>query len=262
MQITAIIGILDPFSYSLENSTSWALTVSLRANQRVTLADSSGRQVGELVGVLPILQPIRVNANGRSAYLLMVRSNFEVNELFEPTSLNGYSVQSDKNISMGRILGCSDAVSTKPTTIIPFFLLSPMFLDISVENQKSIQNYITSMVKNLWPSEPINWTTHKFHLTSASTFMTASELAASSLGGGTLTVKGDTILIQRGPAPLLTPFEISEGAGIVVSGHDRAAFGSCSGTGTGTGTGTGSGLGSSGSFTGGGGDSCALCSQP
>ncbi len=237
---TAVMAILEASNYSLDNSISWALTNGLKQRRAYSLLDSSGHQAASLQGLLPILQPIRASIESNSAFVLLTKAVFSIPDspIWPPSE--AYSLSSDNTHPIGNVVMCS------PDTegIVSLLLLSPAFSSLPPADLTSLTNYIATLQRKYWPSEPINLISSPLQLTSDGRLSTYKE--ARELGLATAVMQVSEGTLQFDQAQLTSPINLQSwnGAGVVrtfrVASDASLDSGSCSGTPTGS-SGGGSG---------------------
>jgi hypothetical protein len=236
MQVTGLIGIFESLSYSLTDSVAWKMTSALQEKQQLSLIDDSGIVVGKLLGLLPILQPIKTKLLTQQAFFLFMRSILEFDDQLQLKRGNNYSLVNRAGGSLGQMtVGFIPQREHKfATPIIPFLLLSAGFVRLPSAYASGLINYVNLMTDALWHSEPINWTTHWHHLTAAGEIKPARAMAQLGIDSGVLVVAENGVSISPGPAPLVVSFKSWRGAGKVSSVRGGEASGSCATTGDGS----------------------------
>ncbi len=207
MLVTSIMGLVEPVSYSLENSLSWSLTKSLQSKQQFQLSDESGNMFGELVGISPLLQPVALRIGGTSAFLVCTRGVFNVLEGYQPQTNQKVDVKTINGTLMVSLAACATPKPKKMARITPYLGLTQGFESIPPAEQSVLKDYIHVLTAMLWSNEPLNWTTHNLQLSSTGKFMTSKEIHKLSLRSGVLEVSSSTYTVLRGPAPLGISFQ-------------------------------------------------------
>lgn len=251
MKQGVIVAIVEPLSFSLERSLSWALTTALRKKKRFSLVGSQASGAVDLVGMLPILQPIRASLTTHSAFILLTRCMLDSTNMPSlKTSEAGALIDADGN-TVAKVLANPIAAAEVPS----FVLLAPALESAVSSEVEALRTYLADTADRLWSTEPINWTTHALHLASTGQFLAANEIAASDLATGILVAKDTSVTIAAGTKPRSIAFRKWRGAGTVSNILRGDASGSyCTfggGSSTGGDIGSGSHSDDGGGFTGG-----------
>jgi hypothetical protein len=239
MKKTAIIAIVEPLSFALNTSAAWALTRTLNAGKTFTLFDSKQTDVGTLIGLTPVLQPIKTVISGQSGFFLAMRAVLDVSAGFAIDFDAKYSLVDSDSHAKGVLTSCSSA---RHAYTAPFTLLSPQLPQLAAADVSALQAHVVYLTESLWHKEPINWTTHGLQYASTGQLMTKNEIVASGLATGMPVFANGTLSIAPGPKPLQVPFGRWPRAGITTAvGVADAAEASCSSEDTSTGGTTGDG---------------------
>lgn len=180
MKKTVIIAVVEPVSYSLDRSVAWTLASTLKAKQQITLVDSSKAIAGALIGIVPILQPIRIVISGQPAFFLAMRAFLDVPSDFQDSYGTVYTLTFSDNNVLAR-MSSGTLVSGYAN---PFVLISSQLSGLANADVVELSKYVNFLASTLWQKEPINWTTHRLHLASNGQFMTSKEMALSDIRTG------------------------------------------------------------------------------
>jgi hypothetical protein len=239
MKKTAIIAIVEPLSFALNTSAAWALTRTLNAGHTFTLLDTQKTDVGTLIGLTPVLQPIKTMISGQSGFFLAMRAVLDVTAGFVIESGAKYSLVDSNSSAKGSLTSCSSA---RHAYTAPFILLSPQLPQLAPADVAALQNHVVYLTESLWHKEPINWTTHWLQYASTGQLMTKNEIVASGLATGMPIFANGMLSIAPGPKPLHVPFGRWPRAGVTTTvGVLDAAEASCDSSDVSTGATTGDG---------------------
>jgi hypothetical protein len=247
MKKTAIVAIVEPLSFSPARSLAWSLTSTLKAKRSITLVDADLANAGELIGLVPILQPIRIQVSGQQAFFLAMRAMMDVPDQFKTVTGTTYGLLDVSNQAEVAKVASASGHLAYPT---PFVLLAPELGGVLDEDQASLAAYTDYLTRTLWKEEPINWTTHRLQLASNGQFMTREEIASSGLTSGVPVFASGTMDLAAGPTPRTTvQFAGWRGAGKVdlSAGADASSSYLCTDDSTSSYGGSGDGDGSLGS---------------
>lgn len=240
MKQTAIIAIVEPLSFALNTSAAWALTRTLNAGQTFTLLDSQQTNVGTLVGLTPVLQPIKLMISGQSGFFLPMRAVLDVSAGFALDYNAKFSLVDPKSNSKGSLTSCSSA---RHAYTAPFILLAPQLPQLAAEDVAALQDHVVYLTESLWTKEPINWTTHWLQYSSTGQLMTQHEIVASGVATGMPVFANGRMSMAPGPKPLQVPFGRWPRAGITTTVNAvDAAEASCDSSDASTGATTGDGV--------------------
>jgi hypothetical protein len=240
MNRTAVLAIVEPLSFSLDKSIAWALTEGLQAGRTFALLDDSTKQsVGTLIGIVPILQPIRVLASGQSAFLLAMRGVINVSRSFKPADPLTFSLANTARETIAALYATTSSGHKRVWTI-PFLVKDPQF-QMSADDLSALCSYTNELNFTLWNRYPVNWTTFRLQLASNDKFMTAREMSVLGLSTGVLNINGGKIIVTPGVQPITeVPPAQMRPVGTVRTGVANAVYeGSCSTFGDGDGSGDG-----------------------
>jgi hypothetical protein len=223
MKQAVIIAIVEPLSFSLERSLSWALTTALRKQKRFSLVGSQASDLGQLVGLLPILQPIRATLTTHSAFILLTRCMLDSTSTLTLKNSETCALIDAEGNAVGKVLTNPIAAAEVPS----FVLLAPA-LEAAISSEiEALRTYLADMTYQLWRAEPINWTTHALHLASTGQFLAANEIAGSGLVTGILVTKNISVTIAAGTKPRSIAYRRWRGAGTVsnmIRGDSSASY--------------------------------------
>ena len=222
MKKIAIIVVIEPISYSLDRSVAWTLTSVLKAKQQIALTDSSSANVGSLIGIAPILQPMRINVSGQSAFLLAMRADLEVTEEFDDAYGTSYSIGTADHGEIGLLSSCTVLNGYAD----PYLLVSSELSKFADFDTVELGKYVNFLTSTLWKKEPINWTTHRLHLASNGQFMTSHEMASADLVTGMPVFAGSPLKLVPGPKSVPVGFQQWSGAGTITAAGIAGASGS------------------------------------
>lgn len=239
MKKTAIIAIVEPLSFALNASATWALTKALKQGQTFTLVDSQQADVGKLLGLTPVLQPIRAVISGESTFFLSMRAVLEGTAGLTIRLGTQYSLIDAASNPQGTLTSCSSA---QHAYAAPFTLLSPHLPELAPADLTALQAHVAYLTESLWMKEPINWTTHWLQYASNGQLMTKEEIIKSGLVSGMPVFAGGKMKIAAGPKPLNVPYRRWHRAGVTTTvGMIDAAEASCSSEDVSTGATSGDG---------------------
>src|ERR1700722_15474449 len=210
MKKIAIIAVVEPLSFSLNESTAWTLTTTLKAPQNITLVDSSNAAIGSMVGISPLLQPVRMALSGGPAFLLVMRAVLNAAAGFKDEYGTGYTLKAAGNSRLGEIFSSM----SQPWHATPFLLISPR-LSVAAEDVAALGKYVDFLTSTLWQNDPISWTSHKLQLASDGQFMTSAEMLAAGLVTGITVINGGSLSLIAGAKPSVVSFSEWQGAGLV-----------------------------------------------
>jgi hypothetical protein len=206
MRVTGIVAIVEPLSFSLDNSLSWAMTTSLQQKRSFHLTAQRPGANGQLTAILPILQPMRAKLGAQEVFLLMMRARFS--STFSPLIGEKYVVTDSAKHAIASLWTQSGSAESPRS-----YLLMSEALDLAEPTWAPLlQNYVAGVVKQLWHSEPINWTTHALNLASTGQFLSSREIIDSGASTGTLIID-NVVSIQPGTKPVPIRFRRWRGAG-------------------------------------------------
>ena len=227
MKKTAIFAIVEPLSFSLSTSISWVLTSALKAGRTFRLVDKNQAPAGTLLGLAPVLQPIRITISGQSAFFVSMRAVLTVPGNFASGFGTAYSVLDSSGSTLATLTSCG---GSRIDNTLPFTLLSPQMPKLSDADVVALQAHVGSLTASLWAAEPINWTTHRLQYSSTGQLMTMSEMNASGLLTGQPVFADGTLSITPGAKPVAVAFQDWHRAGTVttVGMSDTASDSSCS----------------------------------
>jgi hypothetical protein len=206
MRVTGIVAIVEPLSFSLDNSLSWAMTASLQQKQLFHLTAQRPGANSQLTAILPILQPIRARLGDQEVFLLMMRARFS--PTFSPLIGEKYKVTDTTKHEVGSLWtlsGNAEGPRAYLLLAVARNLAEPTWAPL-------LQSYVAGVTKQLWHSEPINWTTHALNLASTGQFLSSREIIDSGASTGTLIID-KVISIQPGTKPVPVRFRKWRGAG-------------------------------------------------
>lgn len=217
MQQTVIIGVVEPVSYSLESSTSWALVSALK-RQETPLLNLGNGKFPRVCGAVPILQPVQLLLKEGPAYLVFLRLN--IDQLDSPLVV-GSIAQAIAGMPLASI-GISGSTDGHSVGQICWGLASPLTMVMSETELQGLHLFVESTVRQLWPNVPINWTTHLYHLTSSGQYMSAEEIAdrKDSIGAISL-LNGRAKLISGSNPHRVAWFPRWSGGGSIVTKDRR-----------------------------------------
>lgn len=235
MRVTGIVAVVEPLSFSLNKSLSWAMTAALKEKHSINLSTERLGAEGRITAILPLLQPIRAVIAQQDAFVLMMRARFSSG--FSPLVGEDFVVSNSAKDSIGRLSTVSRATEWPRS----YLLLSSALQSIQHSSAVLLQRFVTGLTKQLWHSEPINWTTHALALTATGQFLSTKEISES--GGSTGVLAIDKVLtILPGVSPIPVKFRKWRGAGNLRA-TSREDDGSCTQT-AGGGTDSGGDFGS------------------
>lgn len=254
MKKTAIFAIVEPLSFSLTTSIAWVFTSALKAGRTFSLVDKTQAPAGNLVGLAPVLQPIRMTISGQSAFFVCMRAVLDIPEHFVSNPGTTYSVLDSNGNNLAKLCSCA---SSHFAYTMPFTLVSAQMPTLAYADVAALQAHIVYLTTSLWAEEPINWTTHRLQYASTGQLMTSSELNSSGLLTGLPVFADGKMSMNPGPKPVAVAFAQWHRAGSVttVGANAAASDSSCSSEDSSTGGTSGDGdLGSGDGSDGDGGD--------
>lgn len=247
MNKSAVIAIVDPLTFSLDHSVAWTLTSALQAKQDVTLVRDSSNQ-GALVGITPMLQPVRITISGHSGFLMFMRALLDVAPTFDDSAGTSYSLASADD-DLARMSSCQ--IVKDYTT--PFLIISPKLSGLVDGDIAELSRYVAYLTTTLWDQEPIGLTTHRLLLASNGQLMTSHEMTASGLVTGIVVfASGQQANVTAGSKPVAVSYQNWSAAGAVTARAAVVASCSSDDASSAGGTGDGGGLGGDGSLGDGG----------
>jgi hypothetical protein len=259
MLITGILGIFEPGSFSLQDSTSWMLTKSLKERKTFYFNANNASRLGFLVGTSPLLQPISVSyissdLTSQSGFLLFERAIFDVQEThFYSMPGEVHYISNDNNEHILSLLTCAPTRTSNMNSLTRFLAITPQ-VHILKSNILDLEEFVKKITHKLWLNEPINWTTSQLHLTSIGSFAVSREMAKQNLNSATIVLGANGLSLEAGPIPLVIKYKATwAGAGQTTLIKNLSAGGSTSSCIT-----PGSSDMTSGSYSGGGLSSCSF----
>lgn len=239
MKKTAIISIVEPLSFALQASATWGLTKALKAGETFTLADPNRGDLGKLIGLTPVLQPVRMMISGVPAFFLPMRAVLEVPDGFKIKAGAHCALVDAHSNHKGKMIACSSA---EHAYTAPFTLLSPQLPQLQEADVAALHVHVAYLTQSLWMKEPINWTTHWLQYASTGQLMTRDEMVAAGLVTGMPVFANGKMSFVQGAKPLHVPFQRWHRAGITTTvGVIDGAEASCSSEDVSTGATSGDG---------------------
>ena len=224
---SAIVAMLEPYSLVLTNSVAWQVTSALKKGDRLALMDEEG-DLGAVVGVTPILQPMLVDIVENRSILQFMKAHLDLTTDLEKSrvSTSGSLALMGSDGSQIATLAVCGAVDQSPLR----FLMTANGLSSSVtsDNMGALQQTVSTMAGTLWQSEPIRSTTTKLHLTTTGQVMSAAEIRTEGLSKALLQITNGAVSTVPHPIPLVTlGFRNWEGAGVVSPFTHEGGSSSC-----------------------------------
>jgi len=214
MKKSAIVAIVEPLSFSLDRSLSWALSAALKRKKTFPVLSAASNASISLVGIIPVLQPIRASIASQSAFIIMVRTVFDAPDGFATKANDQFSLlDSDANVMGALTVNAARAAQA----IMSLTLVSATLKNLDVTGVAALRAYMADLTRQLWSSEPINWTTHALHLASTGQFLSGREIKASGLTTGILSTNGGTVSIKEGIKPAGITYKGWRGSGTVTN---------------------------------------------
>ncbi len=169
MKQICIFGIIEPGKLSLSDSVAWSLVSTLKVKGTVTLGTEAAQPVS-VDGVVPLLQPLRVYLGNTLHYLMFVRANLSIQDNWVG-DLDGSSLLVDGQ-RLATVHNTSSKSLLRPRKISEAFIV-PRSISLTPEDREALVALVVITKGMLWRALPINWTTHRHHLTSTGQFMHA-----------------------------------------------------------------------------------------
>lgn len=227
MEITTIFAVVEPATYSLNNSLSWALVSGLKSGVKVQLQGSDNDAVGVLDGVVPILQPISAKIRGNACFIQFFRGVCSVSDAVIGATDLQWSAYAGSTF-LGHLLLYSAIAPASPAPMVSIVWLSPQLPALDASTSTTLLTFAQQTTRDLWRGEPINWTTHRLLLASDADFSTADQILKSGLLTGVVVIDRANFSVISGVPPVVTPFKTWRGAGkatILVTGIASASCG-------------------------------------
>jgi len=212
MQITTIFAVVEPATYSLNNSLSWALVSGLKSGVRVQLQGSNNAPVGVLDGVVPILQPVSAKIRGNACFIQFFRGVCSVSDAVIGGTDLQWSAYAGSTF-LGNLMLYSAIAPASPAPIVSIVWLSPQLPVLDANTSTTLLTFAQQTTRDLWRGEPINWTTHRLLLASDADFATADQISKSGLLTGVVVIDRGNFSVVSGVTPVVTPFKTWRGAG-------------------------------------------------
>jgi hypothetical protein len=200
--LISVIAVLEPLSYRLDASVSWEIVSAIQTRIPLFVIANGGAQLGQIVGVSPLLQPIRVKSMGQEQHLMFMKALIKVaDQPPEITTGQLYSIQNGAGANVLSLWSCAEGVSYAK----PFLALASQFQSLDESSLNAIERFVANTTSQLWSDDPINQTTDRLWLSPSGEFVTRSELVATGVGLGQLVLEGGEVVISSGlPAPVGT----------------------------------------------------------
>jgi hypothetical protein len=199
---SAIVAILEPYSLVLTNSVAWQVASALKRGDRLALVDEEG-DLGAIVGVTPVLQPVLVDIAENRSILQFMKVHLDLTTDVEKSRLGtSGSLSLMGNGSRLAAVAVSGAINQSPLRL--FMTANALSSSVTSDNLGALQQRVSNLVETLWQSEPIRSTTTKLHLTTTGQVMSAAEIRTEGLSKALLQVANGSVSAVPQLIPLVT----------------------------------------------------------
>jgi hypothetical protein len=227
---TSILASVEPVSFSKGSAFSVASLNALSGNsQSLRLADASGRAIGTIIGLVPILQPFRISANGQDAIVRVMKSVAQpVDGGASLESGGSFSISGDRNGLMGSGVR---ADRDEAQSIHLLVLLAPELQASLAPVTASLGQFLSGLAAQHWAAEPIHHTTHQLHLAATGQLLSRAEMRQTGTTYALLSLDPDTTtLAAAAPGTIAVSNAGLSGAGKLVAPVADASGGSTGGS--------------------------------
>ena len=166
-----------------------------------------GAGSGSIIGAAPILQPFRMQANGRSYFVQMMKPVVDFAAARSSRKGTRFQVVDASGSVRGELVEGLSLRRQKRPRHVPSAFIAAGATGLSEDNVSGLLSQAYRLTVTTWPYEPVNWTTHALHLTSTGHLLHAKDMPVANASGATVVLAERTVTLQAAPRPVATQFQ-------------------------------------------------------
>lgn len=216
MQVSFVTGFIEPLKFVLDDSATWAITVALKTGKGTWQVNSAlAASSGEIIGISPIAQPIRVDTSAGKCLLQFAKCVIELSPGVKPSKMSKVTQVSDgSGIQRGTIYRGDSLKSFRSAKLYPALFISENLASLPVADRNALAEYVKYLTSKYWSQEPINWTSDSLYLTSDGELMHPAEMKVLGMSAGSVVVDAGRTIHQEAPLTKQVSFGDWRNAGV------------------------------------------------